>query len=62
MNETEKRHIKDKVMFELLIYQMNIDFPIEEKENFINELKEKYLKSKELKDKIDAPTAEGELV
>lgn len=58
MNETEKRHIKDKVMFELLIYQMNIDFPIEEKENFINELKEKYLKSKELKDKIDALTKE----
>lgn len=57
-NDEEKRQIKDKVMFELLIYQMNIDFPIEEKENLINELKEKHLKVKELKDKIDALTKE----
>ena len=51
--DNKEQSVKDKVLFSLLVNQLNIDFPSNEKDNIINELKDKYTKKQDYIKKIE---------
>ena len=56
--DNKEQSVKDKVLFSLLVNQLNIDFPLNEKDNIINDLKDKYTKKQDYIKKIEELTKE----